>query len=602
MALAVAAILLGILTYKAVHSFYVWEVRYQNECVNPDLLSWDGNLRFTAVYEFNRDIRNGEPLGAIVELLKSPTWPPLRKAISLALSFFTENPSPVVDTHISTFFSIALMIMLPLCGWWILRKEEGLWSGAVAGLILLTMAEFPLYSYAAMLETQGMLFFLLACTAYYLNRDAGFASGRGKRYVRWILLIGFFGLYMTKYPYGILFIISVVLVEGISYANRLWTFIKSSVLPHYVIRWHVVFPVLMALSALVFLLKGKFGLPAEGKLYKQLLYGSLLFTFIDLNVHWFRNRTGIRKLLLAHQIRLYVYGILPVAAWFLSSPDRFGAFLGAGMHVQEAGRIFVWSLLVETLESLYVMPFVVALLLAGMIVISRGRRNLRTWIRDNMNAVVIVILGNLFLLEVLTANKQFRHIYHLVPAFVLFAFLVLFKRYRPGHSRPGLVSARGAVGEAAGLISCLALAAVIAFFPNATGANPTTDPICFSGTDREPFEPARRLASQVPENARVVVWNRFHELDSPAPGRPLASEIDLLIRYRTNGKARNESRYTLKNWDRFEYFAFISHDCRSEAVSQVERLMEGERNVELEEGSTYFDQSGICLQMFRIMN
>ena len=78
-ALAVAAILLGILTYKAVHSFYVWEVRYQNECVNPDLLSWDGNLRFTAVYEFNRDIRNGEPLGAIVELLKSPTWPPLRK-------------------------------------------------------------------------------------------------------------------------------------------------------------------------------------------------------------------------------------------------------------------------------------------------------------------------------------------------------------------------------------------------------------------------------------------------------------------------------------------------------------------------------------------
>ncbi|MBR32552.1 MAG: hypothetical protein CMN77_14710 [Spirochaetaceae bacterium] len=599
-AIAVAAILLGILTYHVIHSFYVWELRYQTECVNRDLLNWDGNLRFTSVLEFNRDIRDGNIAAPLVELLKSPTWPPLRKAISLVLSFFSPEPSPMVDTQISTVFSLLLLIALPACGWIILRKEEGLWAGAVAGLIVLTMAEFPLYSFAAMLETQGMLFFLLASTAYYLNRDAGFASGRGRSHIRWILFMGFFGLYMTKYPYGILLILSVVLIEAISYTKRLVQFVKESVWPHYWVRWNIIFPVLVAAAVFVFVFRTKLGLPPEGKVYKQAVYATLLLAFIDLNIHWFRNKVSVRKVLLAHQVRLYAWGILPIAIWFLSSPDRFGAFLGAGMHVQEQGRIFAWSLMVDTLELPVLMPLVMALLAAGMIVISRGQRNLRTWVRDPMNAAVLVILGNLLLLEVLTANKQFRHIYHLVPALVLFSFLVLFKRYRPGHSRPGIVSARGAVGEAAGLLACVLIGGLFVFFPDSMGASPSRDYICFAGKDPEPAEPARRVAAQIPEGSRIVVWNRFHELDSPAPGRLLASEMDLLIRYRTGARARNESRYSLEDWRGFDRFAYVSYDCKTETIDQVEKHVESERDVDLVSGSTYFDQSGICLQLFKI--
>ncbi|MBI41581.1 MAG: hypothetical protein CMF59_18460 [Leptospiraceae bacterium] len=599
-AIAVAAILLGILTYRTAHSFYVWESRYQTECVNKDLLNWDGNLRFTSVLEFNRDFREGKPGDPLLELLKSPTWPPLRKAISLGLSFFSSEPNPVVDTHISTAFSLLLLLALPFCGWVILRKEEGLWAGAVAGLIVLTMSEFPIYSFAAMLETQGMLFFLIACTAYYLNRDAGFASGRGQKHVRWILFIGFFGLYMTKYPYGILLILSVLLIESVSYSRRLVNLVKDSIWPHYWFRWSLIFPVLVGAAIFVFLFRTQIGLPAEGKVYKQALYATLLLTFLDLNVHWFRTRLQVRKILLAHQLRMYAWGILPVAIWFLSSPDRFGAFLGAGLHVQEQGRVFAWSLLVDTLELSALMPLVIALLAAGMMVISRGQRNLRTWVRDPMNAVVLVILGNLLLLEVLTANKQLRHIYHLVPALVLFSFLVLFKRYRPGHSRPGIISARGAVGEAAGLLACVLIGGLFVFFPGSMGAAPEEDYICFSGTDRAPAEPARRVASQVPEDSKIVVWNRFHELDSPPPGRSLASEIDLLIRYRTGARARNESAYSLQSWQGFDRFAYISYDCKSEVLKSVQNHVEKNRGVELAEGSIYFDQSGICMQLYRI--
>lgn len=599
-AIAIAAILLGILTYHSFHSFIVWEQRYQTECVNRDLLNWDGNLRFTSVLEFNRDIRDGNPLPPIMELLKSPTWPPLRKAISLLLSFFSPEPSPVVDTHISTAFSLMLLLALPLAGWIILRKEEGLWAGAVAGLIVLTMNEFPIYSFAAMLETQGMFFFLMACTAYYLNRDAGFSSGRGKKHIRWVIFVGFFGLYMTKYPYGILLIIAILLVEGISYTRRFIELFRQNVLPHYWIRWNLVFPVLVLAALVVFVFRTKLGLPAEGKVYKQVLYGTLLLAFVDLNIHWFRHRSVIRKTLLAHQMRLYAWGILPIAIWFLSSPDRFGAFLGAGLHVQEQGRVFAWSLLVDTLEAPVLMPFVALLLAIGLIVISRGRRNWRTWVRDPMNAVVLVITGNLLLLEVLTANKQFRHIYHLVPAFVLFAFLVLFKRYRPGHSRPGIVSARGAVGEAGGLLACILIAGLFVVIPGSMGANPARDYLCFSGTDSKPVAPARRVASQIPVNSKIVVWNRFHELDSPAPGRLLASEIDLLIRYRTGARARNESNYRMDNWNDFNSFAYISYDCKTGIIDSVEQQVESRRDVELIVGNTYFDQSGICLQLFRI--
>lgn len=599
-AIAIAAILLGLLTFRTVHSFYVWQERYASECVNRDLLNWDGNLRFTAVIEYNRDLREGRWLSPLVEILQSPTWPPLRKVISLALSFFSTEPSPVVDTQISTAFSFLLIFALPAVGWFILRKEEGLWAGAVTGLILLTMQDFALYSYAAMLETQGMLFFLLACGAYYLNRDAGFASGRGKPYMGWILFLGFFGLYMTKYPYAILLILSILLVELASYTARFRRLLVEDLLAHYWFRWNILFLFLVATAAVVFVLKGRFGLPPEGKFYKQFLYATLLLAFIDLNVHWFRNKEALRSILQAHHIRLYAWGILPVAIWFLSSPDRFGAFLGAGLHVQEEGRVFVWSLMVDVLEQPLLMPFVLLLLGAGLIVISRGRRNLRTWVRDPMNAVVLVILGNLLILEVLTANKQERHIYHLVPALILFSFLVLFKRYRPGYSRPGVVSARGAVGEAAGLLVCIVLGGLFLFFPNKVGSAPSTDPLCFSGTDPSVVAPARRLASQIPEGAPVVVWNAFHDRNSPPPGRLLASEMDLLIRYRTNGRARNESSYEISSWDRFRYFAFISHECGTSVLREVETTMERSRSVQLEEGPAYFDSSGICLQLYRI--
>jgi hypothetical protein len=599
---AVAAILLGVMTYFVTHSFYVWEQKYQEECVNKDLLGWDGNLRFTSVIEYNEDIKGGRPGRAILEILQSPTWPPLRKVISLLLSFFSEFPNPVVDTYISSFFSVLLLGLLPACGWFILRKEEGLWAGAVSGLIVLTMREFPIYSFAAMLETQGMVFLLIACTAYYLNRDAGFASGRGRRYVGWLLLLGFFGLFMTKYPYGMLMLIAAGMLEAMSYTRRFVEFMRRHLLPHYWIRPSLIFPALVLFALFIFAFHGPLGLPEARKFYKQLFYGAVVLAFIDLNVFFYRNGSSVRAVLMRHHIRFYIWAVLPIMIWFLSSPDRFGAFLGAGLHEQDSGRVFLWSLLAETLKNPVLMPLIVAVLLLGLIVIARSRSNLRAWVRDPLNAVILLILFNLLLLELMTANKQFRHIYHLVPALILFSFLVLFRRYRPGHSRPGRVSARGFVGEASGLLLCLGIAGLFVLFPHTMGLAAQRDFVCFTGDQSKPFEPARRVASQIPEGEPVVVWNRFHELDSPAFGRPLASEMDLLIRYRTDGKARNESDYELEGWQRFEYFAYVSYDCGADLLIQVKALVEGRRKVRLEEDTSYTDDSGICLQLFEIQH
>lgn len=596
-------------------------------CPNTDVLSWDANLRMLTVLDQFQDFRSGDWLRALFPLFDAPTWPPLRAVIALVVFGLNPGgPDTLLDVAISFVFYVLvfpsmLIIAFELSRDW-LRASVIFFFSAV---LMLHTRELPVFSVSAMLETQGMFFMLW--TLFYLHkvyerheyREASVILRErrdlpGKRRFVWGLLIFSQGLFHTKYPYGVMLILALIALEILRNPRQLVDLVLLYLTRHMLGRqwFHYLLNALkiLALLAFAYAIIQRADIPA--KTVRYALYAVVLVFFIDFNVYLIQYRWPLRRLMDGVTRHVYLAVILPAAVWMLLQPDRVSSILGTQQHVQDASRSFFASLGADIFDDSR--PFLIflacALLALGVLGFQALRRRFsfaaanpseEATFEDQVNAgatsargpkyvgpteilervealgrplmaVTVALLLQFVILEILTGNKQLRHIYHLIPAILILigAWVMRLPRLIPGgKDAPQAFARLRRISVALALI--LPIFGVLPLLVRSGGllAGPPSEeylasrPMCFTGPKRENFEPVRWFTLRVDPDRRYIFRNSFHELNTPQYARVLASEFDLLFRLRTfdSGTVRNDSRFQWSDWSDFDHLLLLTTSC-----------------------------------------
>lgn len=547
-------------------------------CPNRDVLSWDANLRMIYALDARDDAKSGHAWRAVVAGLRSPTWPPLHGWIATAAYVFTE-PSTVVEAGIGFVFFVLLCISLialgPICARFFSLPA---WMGAAAALFTLVCLfhskEITAYSLSAMLETQGMVFFLVFCGALLL-------ADRDTRRVHFLLLAASTGLFLTKFPYGHILVMALVpaaILHEREHVRRLLEYVtrtyrgKALILPG------------VLLLIVTFLAVARFlpGTPPNIKFFKYTFYAVVLLLFVDFNVRLYINRLSL-EWVPALWRNLYLWTALPILVLTLLEPDRFSSTVGTQLHQQDAARSFVWSIIVDFLDrpAPILALGVLGVAAVAVLVIRRSKAN--------GSMVILTILFHLLILELLTSNKQMRHIYHIMPAMLLFTVLAALPAF-VGFARSFLLS--GVLASA-----CYLLAAQGSVF---RAEHRAVRYVCWTGPSRAMFEPVRALVAQVPPSTshlKALIVNDYHLPNAPMPGRVWATDVDLLLRFRLAFAARNDSRHEWKSWSEFDRLLHIAPGCEPlQPLGERARLMQ----VRMEKTGEYRADGELCITDYRL--
>ncbi|MEQ9365862.1 MAG: hypothetical protein RIF32_16585 [Leptospirales bacterium] len=580
-------------------------------CPNTDVLSWDANLRMQVVLDQYQDFRDGHWSRAILPLLDAPTWPPLRSLIALIVFAVSPGgPNTLLDVSISFVFYVLvfpsmLLIAFELTRDW-LRAAVIFWFASV---LVLQSQHLPVFGVSAMLESQGMfftlwtLFFLHKVYERHEYREASIIVRErrdlpGKRRFVWGLLIFSQALFHTKYPYGVMLILAVVALELARNPGQIVDLLSLYFTRHYGGRkwYNYVLNGLKLLTLVVFVVAIATKAQTSAKIVKYALYAVVLIFFIDLQIYLYQYRNALRRLLDGVTRHVYLAVVFPAAVWMLIQPDRVSSILGTQQHVQDASRSFFLSIFTDVFDD--PMPFIALLscaLLALTIVFARNLllRNrpvdlppgaslpdsfdasgtLSDLLGRPMFAVTLILVFQFAILEILTGNKQLRHIFHLIPGILVFigAWTMRLPRLIPesGVKNGGFLYWLRRTGVAAALIFPVVIVLPVLYRPGGLLAGPasadylSSRPMCFTGPDRAQYEPVRWMALRVDPDRRYVLVNSFHDLTTPPHARYLASEFDLLLRMRTleRGAVRNDSRYQWQSWDDFDRLLYLTATC-----------------------------------------
>ncbi len=645
-------------------------------CPNTDVLSWDANLRMQVVLDQYQDFRDGHFGRAILPFLDAPTWPPLRGLLAIiTFALSPTGPNTLLDVSISFVFYVLVFPSMLLIAFELTRD----WLRAAvifffASVLVIQSQHLPVFGVSAMLESQGMfftlwtLFFLHKVYERHEYREASIIIRErrdlpGKRRFVWGLLIFSQGLFHTKYPYGVMLILAVVALEVARNPGQLVDLLSLCFARHYGGRrwYHYLLNglKLLALAVFVFALATK--AQTSAKTVKYALYALVLIFFIDLQIYLYQYRNALRRLLDGVTRHVYLAVIFPAAIWMLVHPDRVSSILGTQQHVQDASRSFFSSIATDVFDDSS--PFIVLLAFAFAALVIVFIRNLVvSFLADRqdgvaedrrdvkitrgtsavvsvdtrslaasdasgslsdllgrpMIAVTLIVVLQFAILEILTGNKQLRHIFHLIPGILVFigAWTMRLPRLIPessGQSGGALYWLRRA-GVFAALIVPVAIAAPLLVRPEggllaAPEARAYLDsrPMCFTGPERAAYEPVRWLVLRVDPDRRYVLVNTFHDLPTPPHARYLASEFDLLLRMRTleRGTVRNDSRYRHEHWDDFDYLLYLTPGCADQLRDPLLQKRAQDLEVRLQRIAahpyTIAGQGQLCLREFRIV-
>lgn len=416
----------------AIGLFFLFNT-FLNTCPNTEVLTWDADLRFVKTLHMMDNFRNLEPVSFLFQIVDSPTWPVLRNLIQ-GLLFFITGPSQKVDVYITFFTFILLIVLLSHILYYITQDLKFLailffisWSP------LLLSPPILIYTFTAMLEIQGALFFVLTC--YYLALFYKEENPASNKALLWKILLSSFALFSTKYPYGYMLLLSLFLFhtafyfqETVLYFSRYiaYVFYKFK----YKLHFH-----LIILLVLLFLFAPAHVL--HGKVKSQMLYAAALIFCIDFFYYALKRGAEHLNLGFAKIHSLIIRVALPISAWVLIHPDRFTSSSSTVAHIQAEGHevgkiveknldyylVFFKAISIDSFNPNYIG---VLLFLGMMVSIAVGtvyflrHKEVKPYLLISSQILISILF-----LTFLTPNHQARHIYHFLPALSLnFALLL----------------------------------------------------------------------------------------------------------------------------------------------------------------------------------
>ncbi len=414
-------------------SLYFLLQEFRAICPNQDFLSWDADLRFIKTLRMMDYIRSLDFFSFLFQILDSPTWPILRNLVQI-LVFMLIGASTYADVLI-TFITFIILIGLILHILYYLTDKH--WSVGLLFIPIWTMLFLSppilVYTFSAMLEIQGALFFL--ASIYY---SVLFYREPSSNPNRWILIkfsLSVFALFQTKYPYGYLFLLGTLAIHATLYFEEVILFFTRYIayLTYEIKKQYR----LLAIILLVFMYVLIPESILKGKSKTYIKYIIILLASFDFYLYLFRQTRELSNLKFQRLTNIFQWVILPIVVFVLIHPDRFSSSSSTLAHVQSEGHM-VGEVVEKNLD--YYLVFLKAItnhsffpewigiiLLATMFIsvvygyfIYYKENKLENYFLFSVFSVATILILTFF-----TPNHQARHIYHLLPALAVGVMLFL---------------------------------------------------------------------------------------------------------------------------------------------------------------------------------
>ncbi|MBW7857394.1 MAG: hypothetical protein H3C43_03635 [Leptonema sp. (in: Bacteria)] len=598
-----------ILFWSAVVVIGTWVVWWQYQtlyqvflsaCVNKDTLVWDANIRFIQAIDFVDDFKSGIYLPGISSLIASPTWPPLRTIFSILLIWWHGSPDPVIDILPSVVFLFGVVwLYFGFVVWYTKTRILDITIRAKAPnrvllysilttlffslvffttlFLILGVFDLPAYIFSSMLEIQGMFFFTWnGWSIYSILKSKRTVS----KFVIWSFFLSGVGLYLTKYPYGILTGLSLIAICMLKSPVDFWNASRKVLIERYK-GWHLIPLVLLILALVIVVLGPHLGTElVNTKAIKRFLYIALLLVFIDFNHYLYKRRPNY----FSTELKIfYLYFILPFAIVLLSHPDRFGSLIQAQTDTVPGGsRFYPVALFAEYFMS--VGPLIV-IVLGGILILlvsiflqKKSWHSLLTGEQSIEWLMTIFVWCNIFIMQFMTSNHQSRYLLQIFPLFLFFHSSMFLYLFRSKNKSNGLTR----LNWPSFVLPVLIFVSLPFFAIKPLFTKDRLQPvnICFAATDPTPVQEARELAASIPKSSRAIVVNDCHEVTAPLFARAQATEIDLFLRYRTwgSGIIRNDSKYRYKTWQdsklNFNEVIHVSYECGDNESTSNQKLID----------------------------
>lgn len=401
---------------------YLVSSLYESRCPNKDFLTWDPELRYIITLKMMNHLREGKIFHVIGMFLDSPHWPSLRNVLE-SIIFLISNHSPDMVVKITYFFfqliPISILIFLYR------TYPTNLTLSLVYGLFIFCLLQNDalwLYSLTGMLEVQGA--FLFPFVGYIVWKSINDPKFIENKKNGWVSFIVCFLLYQTKYPYGYLLVLFLVLYAVFFLFDEVFLLMKNYL---FTLRspQKKSFLFLGLALLLSFLL---FKNLLTGKVPGYLLYLSILLIVSDFFIHFFQSTKHESDTRITFIIRWILF---PIIFWILIQPDRFGSYSGQITHEETQGfnpgqkierdldyyLVFFTEFLLNAYSNFHVSYFI---FIFWLYLSLRGVISLILEKKINFSFFLSLISLVTFLeLSLFTSNRLARHTYHLYPSMVL---------------------------------------------------------------------------------------------------------------------------------------------------------------------------------------
>ncbi|MCB1179820.1 MAG: hypothetical protein KDK36_19745, partial [Leptospiraceae bacterium] len=359
----------------------------------------------------------------IIQVFDSPHWPSLRNVIE-TIVFSITDPSPIVTVLIS----FALYALLPLGMLYVLWLEKAnyLLTGALflLGTLAIIQAEpLQLYAFTGMIELQGALVFIFV--AYFLAKYFQSKPFPENKELGWKVFLSTTLLYHSKYPYGYMLVLSLILlllilnpydsfqtfIHFIKVRSKTW---KRNP------RLYLILFCILALSLPSEYLKGK--LPTYFKYLILVLISLDLFLYFKETAYTFSN---------SRVFFILKWVVFPILLWMLSQPDRFGSYAGQITHVESQGSnpgqavkkdldyllLFVTEFLLNGFQS-FTLSYLI--FFSNLFISIKGYYDYLKKRKITVSFIFSILCIITFLeLSFFTTTRLARHTYHPFPVMML---------------------------------------------------------------------------------------------------------------------------------------------------------------------------------------